>query len=137
MKYLNTSELPRDKEEARKVRNSAESFTVINGVMYKRGFSEPLLKCVLQDEAQYILAEVHEGVCGSHSGGRALAAKVMKARYYLPHALRDVRSARCTLQSRNATIRDDVNHVSMVVCPVGVASSWTTSFRQRRSKVCS
>nr|KYP36963.1 Transposon Ty3-I Gag-Pol polyprotein [Cajanus cajan] len=30
------------------------------------------------------MREVHEGICGSHSGGRTLAAKVLRAGYYWP-----------------------------------------------------
>ncbi|XP_020203942.1 uncharacterized protein LOC109789410 [Cajanus cajan] len=34
--------------------------------------------------ANYVLREVHEGICGSHTGGRTLAAKVLQAGYYWP-----------------------------------------------------
>ncbi|RDX81618.1 hypothetical protein CR513_37682, partial [Mucuna pruriens] len=30
-------------------------------------------KCVDREEAAYIIQEIHEGVCGTHIGGRALA----------------------------------------------------------------
>nr|KYP66423.1 Gypsy retrotransposon integrase-like protein 1 [Cajanus cajan] len=30
------------------------------------------------------MREIHEGICGSHSGGRTLAAKVLRTGYYLP-----------------------------------------------------
>lgn len=46
MKYLNTNELLSDGEEARKVRNRVPHFTVIEGVLYKKDFSKPLLRCV-------------------------------------------------------------------------------------------
>ncbi|KAF5475986.1 hypothetical protein F2P56_007737 [Juglans regia] len=89
MKYLNTNELPSDGEEARKIKNRTAHFMVVEGVLYKRGFSEPLLRCVSQVEAQYILSKVQKRVCGSHLGERALAAKVIRARYYFPCALKD------------------------------------------------
>lgn len=44
----------------------------------------PLLKCVEGAEADYVLAEIHEGICGQHLGGRALAAKALRAGYYWP-----------------------------------------------------
>jgi hypothetical protein len=34
--------------------------------------------------AEYVLKEIHEGVCGSHSGGRMLAHKAVRAGYYWP-----------------------------------------------------
>ena len=34
--------------------------------LYKRGVDNILLKCINDDESKQILAEVHEGICGSH-----------------------------------------------------------------------
>ncbi|RDX82664.1 hypothetical protein CR513_36516, partial [Mucuna pruriens] len=36
-------------------------------------------KCVNKDEVEYIVREVHKGICGTHIGGRALANKIAKA----------------------------------------------------------
>ena len=37
-----------------------------------------------QDKAKYILDEVHEGICGDHSGPRSLVGKIVKASYFWP-----------------------------------------------------
>ncbi|XP_022856263.1 uncharacterized protein LOC111377401 [Olea europaea var. sylvestris] len=47
-----------------------------------RSFSSPLLRCVGGEEATSILREVHEGVCGNHSGGLSLAQKLLRQGYY-------------------------------------------------------
>ena len=39
-------------------------------VLYKRGFSQPYLRCLALDEANYVLREIHEGACGNHSGAK-------------------------------------------------------------------
>ena len=44
----------------------------------------PYLKCVDQDEAKYILEEIHEGVCGDHAGPRSLVSKVIQTGYFWP-----------------------------------------------------
>lgn len=44
---------------------------MLNGEKYKRGFSQPYLRCVEEDEAKYILEEVHEGICEDHIGARS------------------------------------------------------------------
>ncbi|RDX64715.1 Gypsy retrotransposon integrase-like protein 1, partial [Mucuna pruriens] len=36
------------------------------------------------EEAEYVIREVHEGVCGTHIGGRALTSKIARAGYYWP-----------------------------------------------------
>jgi len=52
--------------------------------LYRLGYTLPLLKCLSATEAEYVLKEIHEGVCGSHSGGRMLAHKAVRAGYYWP-----------------------------------------------------
>jgi len=40
---------------------------MIGDDLYKRGYGQPLLKCVTKEQAQYIIKELHEGICGYHS----------------------------------------------------------------------
>uniref|UniRef100_A0A2N9EEI4 Uncharacterized protein n=1 Tax=Fagus sylvatica TaxID=28930 RepID=A0A2N9EEI4_FAGSY len=54
------------------------------GTLYKRGFSLPYLRCLAPDEASYVMREIHEGICGDHSGARALQRKIVRAGYYWP-----------------------------------------------------
>ena len=42
----------------------------------------PYLKCVNEEEAKYILEEIHEGICGDHLGPRSLVGKVIKKGYF-------------------------------------------------------
>ncbi|GFZ01719.1 hypothetical protein Acr_15g0003280 [Actinidia rufa] len=36
-----------------------------------------------QEEAEYVLREIHEGICGNHSGARSLAKKTIRQGYFL------------------------------------------------------
>jgi ribonuclease HI len=87
--YLRKGDLPNDKKAAIKLKVKAAQFTLINDTLYKRGFMLPLLKCVLQEEGDYILREIHEGVCGNHSGSRVLAHKAVRAGFYWLNMSRD------------------------------------------------
>ena len=40
------------------------------------------LKCVDEEEAKYILEEIHEGVCGDHASLRSLVSKVVRTGYF-------------------------------------------------------
>ncbi|XP_075654711.1 uncharacterized protein LOC142624863 [Castanea sativa] len=71
--FLQDGHLPQDIEKARKFRKRAARFTILNDALYKRGFSMPYLKCVDEEEAKYILKEIHEGSYGDHAGPRLLA----------------------------------------------------------------
>ena len=66
--YLKDSVLPDDKETARKLKVQAARFILIKDVLYKRGFLRPYLRCLGLEEADYVMSEVHKGVCGNHSG---------------------------------------------------------------------
>ena len=82
--YLKDGKLPEGKDEAKKLRVKAARYVLINEVLYKRGFSQPYLRCLTPNEANYVLREIHEGACGSHSGARSLIHKVVRAGYYWP-----------------------------------------------------
>ncbi|VFQ87135.1 unnamed protein product [Cuscuta campestris] len=61
MKYLTDGSLPEQDDRARKVKLMAPRFQVIDGMLYKRAFGGPLLRCLTNREAERVIAEVHEG----------------------------------------------------------------------------
>ena len=75
MKYLEDETLPTDVVEARKLKVRATRFVLMHGILYKRGFSLPYLRCLDKLEAEYVMKEVHEGICGNHSRARSLVHK--------------------------------------------------------------
>ena len=81
--------LPDRKEATRKLKAQAARFVLIKDVLYKRGFSRPYLRCLGNEEANYIMREVHEGIYGNHSGSRSLVHKLMRAGYYWPTMQKD------------------------------------------------
>ena len=82
--FLQDKRLPQDAEEAKKIKKMATRFTILKDTLYKRGFSLTYLKCVDEDEAKYILEEIHEGICGDHAGPRSLVSKVIRTGYFWP-----------------------------------------------------
>ena len=91
LSFLQDKYLPQDVEEARKVKKKAARFTILNDTLYKRGFSIPYLKCTDEEEAKYILEEIHEGVCGDHAGFRSFVRTVIKTCYFWPTLQVDTR----------------------------------------------
>ena len=82
--YLKDGTLPEGKDEARKRKVWSARYVLLNDALYKRGFSQPYLRCLSPDEANYVLKEVHEGACGNHLGARSLIHKVVRVEYYWP-----------------------------------------------------
>ncbi|RDY09020.1 Retrovirus-related Pol polyprotein, partial [Mucuna pruriens] len=87
--YLKKGAVPEDPKEALKTTKEATKYTILGQQLYRRGFSFPLLKCLEEEESSYVIKEVHEGVCGTHIGGRALASKIARAGYLWPTMKRD------------------------------------------------
>lgn len=50
----------------------------------------PYLKCLTDLKAQYVLAELHEGVCNNYPGGWTLAYRAYSKGYYWPTMKWDV-----------------------------------------------
>ena len=80
--YLKDGALPNDKEVARKLKVQATRFVLIKVILYKKGFSCPYLRCLSLEEADYVMREVHKGICRNHSGSWSLVQKLIRARYY-------------------------------------------------------
>jgi ribonuclease HI len=76
--YLQGHYHPSDRNEAKRLEHRSKDFAIVEGQLYKKGISQPMLKCITKTEGLEILREVHGGACGSHSRPRALAAKVIR-----------------------------------------------------------
>ena len=72
VRYLSSRELPDNRVDACKIQVQAARFSLINGQLYKRSLGGPYLKCLTQQQGQYILAELHDGICRNHLSGRTL-----------------------------------------------------------------
>lgn len=42
------------------------------------------MKCISEDHTQYVIVEVHRGICGMHTRGRNMATQVIHVGYYWP-----------------------------------------------------
>ena len=82
VRYLKEGWLLEDKAKARKIQIRVARFIIIDDVLYRRGYSPPYLRCANSKEADYVLCELHVGVCENHVGERSLAGKVLRAEYY-------------------------------------------------------
>ena len=67
--YLTICKEPKDKNQARKLRIKAARYTILDGVLYQKSFSGPLLRCLTKEESEVVLKSIHSGVCGNYSGG--------------------------------------------------------------------
>ena len=76
--FLKEDILLEEKLEADKVRRKAPRFWLFNDQkLYKRSFSGLYLLCIHPEASKLILEELHEEICGSHTGGRSLSHRAL------------------------------------------------------------
>ena len=71
--FLREDILPEDKLETDKVRRKAPRFWLSKDQkLYKCSFSGPYVLYIHPEASELLLEELHEGICGSHTGDRSL-----------------------------------------------------------------
>ena len=82
VQYINTGELPDDRNKAHKIQIQLVKFSLVNGQLFKRSLDGPYLKCLTTKQGQYVLVELHEGICSNHLGCKTLAHRAHTHGYY-------------------------------------------------------
>lgn len=106
VQYLTKDKVPDDGREAKKLKVRAASFTIVDGQLYKRGFTMPYLKCLRPAEAHEVLFEIHAGMCGNHQGTTTLEFKALRQGYYWPTMKDDAKELvkRCDACQRHGNL---------------------------------
>ena len=74
VRFLKNDILPEEKLEAKKIRRNVPRFWLSEDhKLYKRSYSGPYFLCIYSKASELLLKELHEGICGSHIGGRSLS----------------------------------------------------------------
>nr|GEY91783.1 reverse transcriptase domain-containing protein [Tanacetum cinerariifolium] len=87
--YLKEGVLLGNNKEARKLRLKARQYELMEGVLYRRSFLTPWLRCVGPLQADYVIKEIYEGSCSMHAGPRSVVAKAIRLGYYWPAMHKD------------------------------------------------
>ncbi|KAK8684177.1 hypothetical protein V6N13_040208 [Hibiscus sabdariffa] len=84
LRYIKFREYPScaTENDKRIIRRMAVGYVLDGEVLYKRGSDQVLMRCVNAKEAQQIIEEVHEGICGTHPNGFTMARRIMRFGYY-------------------------------------------------------
>ena len=86
IQFLREDTLPEERIEADKIRKNATRFWLSkNQKLYKRSFSGHYLLCIHPEMTESLLEELHEGIYGSHTGGRSLAHRAITQGYWWPN----------------------------------------------------
>ncbi|GAA0165368.1 hypothetical protein LIER_39962 [Lithospermum erythrorhizon] len=75
--------------------------------LYKKSWDGLFLRSVSLEDIPKVLAEVHQGWCGSHIGGRSLAIKITHIGYFWPTLVHDAMNLvkKCNVCQRMGSIQ--------------------------------
>ncbi|GKA16283.1 reverse transcriptase domain-containing protein, partial [Tanacetum coccineum] len=90
---------PPSLEEGVKVRMKINQYVMEEGVLFKRSYLMPILRCVGPLQANYGIREIHMGAYSMHLKARSVVAKAIRQRYYWPTMHRDAREEICKCDS--------------------------------------
>jgi hypothetical protein len=65
--YLDNQPILDDNAEIERIARKSRIYHLIDGVLYKQGANDIMMKCISKDEDIQLLQEIHIGVCGAHS----------------------------------------------------------------------
>jgi hypothetical protein len=77
--------------EAKRITRRSKAFVVLQGKLYKKSITGILQRCIMPQEGQVILKDVHARICGHHASRRAIAAKAFRAGFYWLTAIEDAK----------------------------------------------
>ncbi|XP_065628441.1 uncharacterized protein LOC136067086 [Quercus suber] len=84
IKFFKDDILPEERGEADKIRRKATRVWLSEDrKLYKRSYSGPYLLCIHPETAESLLEELHEGICGSHTGVGPFPKAVGNRKYLL------------------------------------------------------
>ena len=73
----------------RRIRLMALNYTLIDDVFFRKTLDKCLLRCLSKKESLKSMAEVHEGVCGSHQSGPKMKWLIRRHGHYRPTMMSD------------------------------------------------
>nr|GEV94609.1 reverse transcriptase domain-containing protein [Tanacetum cinerariifolium] len=82
---------PKDQNEARALRMKINQYVMGEGVLFKRSYLMPMLRCIGPLQANYVIRKIHMGACNMHLKARSVVAKAIRQGYYWPTMHRDTR----------------------------------------------
>jgi transposase InsO family protein len=88
--YLNNQPISDDNTEIERIAHKSRMYHLIDGVLYRQGTNDMMMKCISKDEGNQLLHDIHNEVCGAHSSWRSIVRKAFRHGFYWPTAKDDV-----------------------------------------------
>jgi hypothetical protein len=80
--FLKENILPEDDVVVERIAQQSKRYAMVDGVLYWHGTDRVLLRCISLEEGSELLADIHEGECGSHSYSCTMVGKAYRQGFY-------------------------------------------------------
>jgi hypothetical protein len=87
--YLDNQPILDDNAEIERIARKSKMYHLINGVLYRQGTNDMMMRCISKEAGSQLLRDIHSGVCGAHSSWCSIVEKAFKHRFYWPTAKDD------------------------------------------------
>jgi ribonuclease HI len=84
IRYLKNEKELDDKAVAERIARQSAHYTIIGGLLYRRGAGGVFMKCIHLATGRQLLDEIHAGQCGVHAASRTLVGKAFRSDFYWP-----------------------------------------------------
>lgn len=120
--YLEHGKLPEEPQASRALCAKTARYSFKKSQLCRKSFQGSLARCLGASKANYVMREVHERICGNHSGADSLVLKLVRAGYYWPRMEQDAKDfiRKCDKCQRYAPlVHQPAECLHSVLCPRG------------------
>jgi hypothetical protein len=71
-----------DNVEIERITCKSRMYHLIDGVLYRQGTNGMMMRCISTDEGNWLLQDIHSGVCRAHSSLRSIVGKAFQHGFY-------------------------------------------------------
>jgi hypothetical protein len=82
IRYIRNEEELDDKVVAERIARQSGHYTIIGGLLYRRGAGGVLMKSIHSTTGRQLLDEIHAGQCGVHAASQTLVGKAFRSGLY-------------------------------------------------------
>jgi hypothetical protein len=89
IRYIKNEEEPDDKAATERIARQSAHYTIIGGLLYRRGAGGVFMKCIHSATGRQLLDEIHARQCGVDAASKTLVRKAFRFGFYWPTAKSD------------------------------------------------
>jgi hypothetical protein len=87
--YLDNQPILDDNAKIECITRKSRMYHIIDGVLYRQGANDMMMKCISKDEASQLFRDIHSGVYGAYSSWHSIVGKAFRDGFYWPTAKDD------------------------------------------------